>query len=680
MISARAARLAAQGRRCFSSELLHESALPSMHFQSCLPRLPVPPLAETLDKHLVALAPLVTPAQFADAEAATADFRKAGGAGEALQAQLLAQDAANPHTSYFSEWWFDMYLSDRQPLPINYNPQLTFKMDPAGADSPKNGQVARAAGLVHSSVRFLKTLRSGNLAPDLFEMNKERSQARWYAPLMKALPASPALPAALTGSEGVSARLAGTVLCGAYPLDMSQYENLFASTRLPGEHVDRLATAAQQGVAGGVDAVRHIVVQRGTRFYELDVIAADGSAVPTAQLMGALQAIVDAAPDAAQSDSSSSGLGVLTTLPRDQWAAARAELASSNPLNAASLASIDSALFLVCLDEACPGGATCDMATMSAAEVSAQGSDLLHGNGRNRWFDKSFELIVCANGRAAVNFEHSWGDGVCVLRYANEVFDDAAAAPLATAAPADDGGARELGWQLSDATASAVAAAGETFDAWLNRLTVKVSLVPGVGSAFPKQAAVGQDALLQMAIQLGHYKLHGKAVSTYESASTAAFKRGRTETIRSATAESAELCAVMERAGSSREEKVAAFAAAAKKHNGLTKDALMGKGVDRHLFGLRKLAEQNGNGLPAMYKTEAMDVWGKIILSTSTLSSHALEGGGFGPVNDECYGVGYGMEEGRSAFVMSTYRSDGAEMGAALAEGLQDLAMVLKPE
>lgn len=29
--------------------------------------------------------------------------------------------------------------------------------------------------------------------------------------------------------------------------------------------------------------------------------------------------------------------------------------------------------------------------------------------------------IVSANAKAAVNFEHSWGDGVAVLRFFNEV-------------------------------------------------------------------------------------------------------------------------------------------------------------------------------------------------------------------------------------------------------------------
>ena len=34
-----------------------------------------------------------------------------------------------------------------------------------------------------------------------------------------------------------------------------------------------------------------------------------------------------------------------------------------------------------------------------------------------RWADKSFSIIVQKDGRSTVNFEHSWGDGVAVLRY-----------------------------------------------------------------------------------------------------------------------------------------------------------------------------------------------------------------------------------------------------------------------
>ena len=40
---------------------------------------------------------------------------------------------------------------------------------------------------------------------------------------------------------------------------------------------------------------------------------------------------------------------------------------------------------------------------------------------------------------------------------------------------------------------------------------------------------------------------------------------------------------------------------AMKKHGDISKAALMGKGIDRHLFALRKIAERGGSGLPDIF-------------------------------------------------------------------------------
>lgn len=46
-----------------------------------------------------------------------------------------------------------------------------------------------------------------------------------------------------------------------------------------------------------------------------------------------------------------------------------------------------------------------------------------------RWFDKSISLLVAKDGKAAVNFEHSWGDGVAVLRFFQDIYKDSANHP-----------------------------------------------------------------------------------------------------------------------------------------------------------------------------------------------------------------------------------------------------------
>lgn len=60
-------------------------------------------------------------------------------------------------------------------------------------------------------------------------------------------------------------------------------------------------------------------------------------------------------------------------------------------------------------------------------------------------------------------------------------------------------------------------------------------------------------------LQLAHHRMHGYTAATYESASTAAFKHGRTETIRSATLEANDFVAAFQNPDATREEKVAAL-------------------------------------------------------------------------------------------------------------------------
>ena len=53
------------------------------------------------------------------------DFRE--NQGPELHEKLLAFDNANSHTSFYYDALSEMYLADRRPLPVNYNPLLSWK-------------------------------------------------------------------------------------------------------------------------------------------------------------------------------------------------------------------------------------------------------------------------------------------------------------------------------------------------------------------------------------------------------------------------------------------------------------------------------------------------------------------------------------------------------------------------
>ena len=178
---------------------------------------------------------------------------------------------------------------------------------------------------------------------------------------------------------------------------------------------------------------------------------------------------------------------------------------------------------------------------------------------------------------------------------------------------------------------------------------------------------------MQMAFQLAHHRLNGGLLpSTYESASTAAFKHGRTETIRSATPEAAAFVTAFADQSASPSEKAGKMRAAVANHGRITREALMGMGFDRHLFALGNLAASHGVS-PPLLSCAAVSRLKHIILSTSTLSSEIIVGGGFGPVNDDCFAVGYGIRSyGAEAQVM-TYEGESQGFVDCLATAFDDM-------
>lgn len=95
--------------------------------ESSLPRLPVPFLQDTARKYIEYVAPLVTPDQLEHTKKLVDEFIN----GEAinLQEDLQRLDKESP-TSWLEGFWDTMYLTIRDPLPINVNPYFVLNNDP----------------------------------------------------------------------------------------------------------------------------------------------------------------------------------------------------------------------------------------------------------------------------------------------------------------------------------------------------------------------------------------------------------------------------------------------------------------------------------------------------------------------------------------------------------------------
>lgn len=91
-------------------------------------------------------------------------------------------------------------------------------------------------------------------------------------------------------------------------------------------------------------------------------------------------------------------------------------------------------------------------------------------------------------------------------------------------------------------------------------------------------------------------------------------------------------------------------------HSGLARDALSGKGIDRHLMGLNILSEMSGiKPRPALFTDKGYLVGKKYRLSTSNISlGDSPIFGGFTAMYDDGYGVCYGLMDGSMKFSIAS--------------------------
>jgi len=327
-------------------------------------------------------------------------------------------------------------------------------------------------------------------------------------------------------------------------------------------------------------------------------------------------------------------LGALTAADRDSWSAARPLLLSSHPSHPDLIKTLESSAFLLCLDTTSP---------VTRAEV-ARGC--WHGDGQNRWFDKSFQLIAFANGKCGFNGEHSamdatptarLGDFICE-RLGKVIFGEELPMDYATIpAPAP------LDFHPPASLIMAIASSLDSFTRAVSRHDLHVVRYTRFGKDLPKTHKMSPDAFVQMAFQLAYYRAFGTWVATYESAGMRRYLWGRTETCRSVTTESVDLIRGWHGTATPL-EKAKLLRAACGAQSKYMVDCLQGKGIDRYMLGLRLMIRKDEQ-VPALWADPAFAVSSHWTMSTSQIASEFFDGYGWGEVVPDGFGLAYMVRE-----------------------------------
>ncbi|KAJ1995081.1 Carnitine O-acetyltransferase mitochondrial [Coemansia sp. RSA 1358] len=587
-----------------------------MYPSSSLQKLPIPELHDTVSRFAAAVRPLFSVEEFEGCLQKLNDF--VANEGPVFQARLKAR--ATQHENWLEEWWNDYaYFLNRASVCFNVNYFFGFRRTPQPM-----AQAYLAAALIESALYFRRNLESGRLEHD---------------------------------------NIRGKAMC------MHQYQYMFGTCRHPGESKDWTEVYSHKESS-------HVAIAHKGRFYVLRLPATTGDRQNTvAQIERQLQTIIDNATQ--QKLERKKSVGILTATLRDNWFAARECLLQVSPNNAESLGILESAAFLLCLDTSAP-------TTHKEFSLACHCS-----NGVDRYFDKNFQILVFSNGRYGFNGEHSLTDATTDMRLCNAMVNDVEALSLestaahalgSTAQPAvaDGFSVNEIKFDYSNELLGHIKKAIEYFDATVDAHELATLTFDSFGKENIKKMKVSPDAFVQMAMQLAYYRKFRHVPPTYESASTKAFSRGRTETSRSVSQHSVEWCQAMVDTpqSTSLHEKSELLKQAIVNQAQFTAQCAKGNGIDRHLLGLEYALFPN-EAKPEIFTDSVFTSSRNWKLSTSQISDPILDAYGWGEVVDDGFGIAYRIENESLHFNVVSQRLGSARLCQYLSDALMDMRFLL---
>ncbi|KAI0777148.1 acyltransferase ChoActase/COT/CPT [Irpex lacteus] len=638
-----------------------------------LPRLPVPDLHQTLQRYLKSLEPFLLEDErhggptYASALAqrtqSAEDFET--GLGRVLQSRLQALDKASPNNWLDDNIWLrKAYHEWRAPLIVNSNWWLSFVYDANVPEEVRRGggeglgetgvtywQVRRAAWLTHRVLDFRQQLQSQQIYPETTKTGV------WF---------------------------------------QTSTSKIWNTSRLPHKHCDTFSPLPPLTSP----SARSITISIHSWLYSIEVLNPAHELVTPRELEKRLHAVVRDVDIRIRKGERAVPVGVLGTDGRDRWAENLEHLLSLSPQNHTTLDAINHSIIALSLDHytytpsasspspssssptpspssptpspssPSPSPSPTQITPNTPSEIDSHLHNL-RSSPLNRWYDKPLTLIVESNTRAGAIGEHSPVDAlvpsvVCEWAVVQGVREDAFE-PISSSMleDGDRGGEVERegeGWKRLDWVTDEFIRR-ECVDAEERARVVAedsddtVLWFDSYGADWIKnEAKLSPDAYIQQALQLAWYRTRGSFTATYETALTRLFHNARTETVRTLSGESRAWVLGMEESGVGTQTRHALLKSAISTHTHLTRAAMTGKGIDRHLLGLRCMLSSeysgewesethelsSGGESHALFQDELFTRSQTWKLSTSGLSAgHQFRGTGFGSPEWDGYGINY---------------------------------------
>uniref|UniRef100_A0A5F9C908 Carnitine O-palmitoyltransferase 1, muscle isoform n=1 Tax=Oryctolagus cuniculus TaxID=9986 RepID=A0A5F9C908_RABIT len=549
-------------------------------FQTCLPRLPVPAVKDTVHRYLESVRPLMKEQDFKRMTALAQDF--AVNLGPKLQWYLKLKSWWA--TNYVTDWWEEyVYLRGRGPLMVNSN---YFSMDLLYL-TPSHIQAARAGNTIHAILLYRRELDQEKIKPIL---------------------------------------LGATV-----PLCSAQWERMFNTSRIPGEEADTLQH---------IQDSRHIVVYHRGRYFKVWLYH-DGRLLRPREMEQQMQRILD---DPSEPQAGEEKLAALTAADRVPWARCRKAYFGRGKNKQSLDAIERAAFFVTLDDtEQGYRKEDPETSMDSYAKSLLHGrcfdrwfdksfTFIIFKNGKiginaeHSWADGPIVIHFWEKIVATDCFQLGYTeDGHC-----KGDTNPGIAYPT------------RLQWDIPEECQEVIETSLSSAALLAHDVDLHSFPFDSFGKGLIKKCRTSPDAFVQLVLQLAHYRDMGKFCLTYEASMTRLFREGRTETVRSCTTESCNFVLAMVDPTQTVEQRLRLFRLASEKHQHLYRLAMTGAGIDRHLFCLYVVSKYLAVESPFLKEVLA-EPW-RLSTSQTPLQHVGLfdfnknpeyvsSGGGFGPVS-----------------------------------------------
>ncbi|XP_055851398.1 peroxisomal carnitine O-octanoyltransferase isoform X2 [Episyrphus balteatus] len=557
----------------------------TFEFDDTLPPLPLPNLMTTLLRYYESVKPFGTPQELLNTRKLLTEFNQ--GIGAQLQKKL--QERASKMKNWLEEWW-DAYAYHALRLPLYpYMAMSTvFKLDCIGIEESQEYCLKAMARIIHHTIEFWELLRYERMKP----MSSNGGKVKYSSAL---------------------------------------YKRFLSTSRIPGDPLDKVVRHFRSISESEKPPTHGLIFGKG-RIFLFDCLNEDGSILSPQQILVILNQVTGTLEFEGKGDC----VPVLTNDDRTFWAKNRQRLLEISPKNKECLQLVESSIIVGVLDDNQPKDHE-DSANIAIA-----------GDFHSKWSDRSSMIVAFKNGRFAFIGEHSAYDGtlschfsfymhLSLLESGEPNWNDK---PKNSPKPIE-----EIRFDLDETLQNEIKRVMLDCDSRREDVIVTDLTFDGYGKDTIKTFKLHPDSFLQIILQWTYYLLHGEFAPIYESALMRQYYNGRTETLRSCTMEVVKFIKLATNPDSTKNSIAESLRKAVNHHTHMMNEAREGRGIDRHLFGLWCVIQEEGLELPALFTDPLYSKsggGGNFVLSTSTLG-YTIDNGYVAPMVMDGYGLFYSI-------------------------------------